>query len=232
MAVGARTMDGGSCRALARALLAVSLALALGGVARGDEAPPRSGGLDVVVSVGDLPPKGDPNARLTLVEFSDYECPFCGRHARDTMPLIEQAYVKPGTLRYVFRDFPLASHRRAARAAEAARCAGEQGKYWEMHDRLFADQDGFGDDDLARRADSLGLRVAVFQQCLAAGRQASRVARDRLDGQRLGIRGTPTFLIGYTEPGGGSVRVVKVIVGAEVYSAFRDAIESVLAASR
>jgi protein-disulfide isomerase len=95
----------------------------------------------VVLGTGDGPFKGAPDARVTVVEFSDYQCPFCGRHARETLPKIDETYIKTGKVKYVFRDFPLERiHPNAVKAAEAARCAGESGKYWEMHNRLFGDQ--------------------------------------------------------------------------------------------
>ncbi len=98
--------------------------------------------LDAVVAVGDIATRGSKNAPLTMIEFSDYQCPFCKRHAEQTVPVLIKDYVAAGKVRYAFRDFPLAAiHPLATKAAEAARCAGDQGKYWEMHDRLFARQD-------------------------------------------------------------------------------------------
>jgi protein-disulfide isomerase len=97
--------------------------------------------LDAVVAIGDAPVKGNPNAKLTLIEFSDYQCPFCRRHAENTLPSLDKEYIATGKVRYVFHDFPLeAIHPQAFKAAEAAHCAGEQQKYWEMHGRLFANQ--------------------------------------------------------------------------------------------
>jgi protein-disulfide isomerase len=95
---------------------------------------------ELVLNVDGAPSKGEKTARVVLIEFSDYQCPFCARHVRETLPQLEREYIQTGKIRYVTRDFPLPTHRHAFKAAEAARCAGEQGKFWEMHAQLFHNQ--------------------------------------------------------------------------------------------
>ncbi len=183
---------------------------------------------EVVLDIAEAPSKGAKDARLVIVEFSDYQCPFCARHVRETMPEIERAYVRTGKVKYVFRDFPLeAIHPQAFHAAEAARCAGEQGKFWEMHDRLFTYSNALGKEDLIAHAEALGLNLQRFRQCLEGRRFAERVRRDLSEGRRAGVRGTPSFFVGFAEPGG-KVRVVRVLRGAQPYEAFRQTIEELL----
>jgi protein-disulfide isomerase len=99
----------------------------------------------VVLNLKGDPFKGEKNAKVTLVEFSDYQCPFCARHVRATLPPLESEYIATGKIKYVFRNFPIASiHPLAFKAHEAANCSGEQDKYWEMHDRLFANSKALG----------------------------------------------------------------------------------------
>jgi protein-disulfide isomerase len=186
--------------------------------------PPAS----VVLDLGSNETKGDPNAKLTLVEFSDYQCPFCGRHERDTNPQIQKEYVETGKVKYVFLDLPLESiHRLAFKAAEAANCAGEQGRYWEMHDRLFENQQAL--EPWAPHAEAVGLDVAKFQECLDSSRQAAEVRRDMAEAQKAGITGTPGFFLAYTDPKSSSVRTVASIKGAQPFAAFKAEIDRLLA---
>jgi protein-disulfide isomerase len=179
-----------------------------------------------VLNTEGLPFKGDRNSRLTIVEFSDYQCPFCGQHARDTFPQIERDYVKTGKLKYVFGDLPLEEiHPQALKAAKAAGCAAEQGKYWEMHDQLFKNQRALGQGELSLHAQAVGLEVLPFQRCLFGGKQEGSVRQAREVASALGIRGTPTFVIGRTEAGGSKVEVLKVLVGRQSYATFKAALD-------
>jgi len=148
--------------------------------------------------------KGDPGAKVTLVEWSDYQCPFCAQHTRETAPRIEQDYVETGKVRVMFRDLPLTQiHPQAAKAAEAARCAGELGAgegYWGMHDHLFETQDAWSGQEGAAEhfkglAGELGLDGAAFAACLDGGAQAAAVQADLAEAQKLGLSGTPSFTV-------------------------------------
>lgn len=184
---------------------------------------------NVVLNLKDDPFKGDKGARLTLIEFSDYQCPFCARHVRETLPQIEQDYIKTGKIKYVFRNFPIASlHPQAFKAHEVANCAGEQGKYWEMHDRLFSDQKAQAPQDLSRHAQALAIDMPTFQQCLESGKHAAKIREDIAEGQKAGISGTPTFFLGFTESNDSKVKALRSIRGAQPYSRFKQAIDSLL----
>jgi protein-disulfide isomerase len=188
---------------------------------------------NVVVSVNGEAVMGAASAKVTLVEFTDYQCPFCARHFLQTWPRLVQDYIKTGKVKLVLRDMPLEQiHPNAVKAAEAARCAGKQGKYWEMHDRLFANQNLLSRKDLSAHAQALGLNVEAFDQCVDGGKELPAVRSDLVDAARAGARGTPTFFLGYTEPGGTTIRAVRVLRGALPYQAFQEAIDNLLASAK
>jgi len=191
--------------------------------------PPPSELDNIVLSVEGTSVKGERTARLTIVEFTDYQCPICGRHFRDVLPRIEAEYIKTGKVRYVLRDYPLETvHPQALKAAEAARCAGDQGKYWEMHDRLFDKQGAFGPKDLAEHARVLGLEVPSFERCLDSGRHEEDIRKDIAAGLRAGVRGTPTFFFGVTGANDPNVKPLRRMPGAVEYGGFKRLIESLL----
>lgn len=174
--------------------------------------------------------RGASDARVTLVEFSDFQCPFCARHAAATYPQIVRDYVDPGKVRYAFMGFPIeALHPAAFEQHAAAACAAEQQRFWPMHDRLFADPRGHDAKALAGHAAALGLDTRAFRACLASGRHAADIRRVIKTGEAIGVVGTPTFLIGVMD-GDGRFKAIKVLSGAKPYAAFRDAIDSVVAA--
>ncbi len=137
--------------------------------------------------------QGNPDAPLTLVEYGDYECPFCGA----AYPVVKQVQQRLGDqLCFVFRNFPLTQlHPHAQHAAEAAESAGGQGKFWEMHDMLFEHQRALDDPHLVQYATAIGLDVARFKMDIAAHTYADRVREDFISGVRSGVNGTPTFFI-------------------------------------
>jgi protein-disulfide isomerase len=181
-----------------------------------------------VVDLGDAPFKGDANARLTVVEVSDYQCPFCGRYWRETYPQIETEYVKTGKVKSVFLNLPLeAIHKSAFGAAKAARCAGQQGKYWEMHDRLFANQKEL--EPWAPHAQAIGLDLTAFDACVATDKEDAAIRRDMAEAQKLGITGTPAFLIGRTEPKGSKLTILAAVRGARPFADFKTEIDKLLA---
>ena len=186
-----------------------------------------------LIAVADAPSRGNPEALLTLIEFSDYQCPFCARHARDTFAEIDKTYVSTGKIRYVFRNFPIESiHPQAFRAQEAAACAEEQGKFWEMHARLFDNQKALGAEDLPKHAQAIGLEMSQFQTCFDSRRLSARIRQDISEGRSLGVSGTPMFFIGMTQPKDGKVKALRMLRGAQDFEAFRSAIESLLAAPK
>ena len=156
----------------------------------------------VRASLATAPMLGRADAPVTLVEFSDYQCPYCQRFFATVLPVLKKEYIDTGKVRYVFRDFPLEKiHPQAGKAAEAAHCAGEQGKYWAMHEVLFRNQRALAARQLAEHAQAAGVNGTKFDECLASGRHAVRVAQGLTDGAAVGVKGTPTFVVGKTVAG-------------------------------
>ena len=179
------------------------------------------------MSVGDSPILGKPDAPVTVIEFSDYQCPFCQKFFTSTLPEIKKDYIDTGKVRYVFRDFPLDSiHPQARKSAEAAHCAGEQGKYWEMHDVLFKNQRALMADNLKGFARDLGLEVDAFNTCLDQGKLATVVSAHQAAGSAAGITGTPGFFIGKTTANGQFEATF--IKGSQPITAFRQVIDRLL----
>ncbi len=182
------------------------------------------------VSVSGKPSLGRDDASVTMVEFSDYQCPFCKRHFLTVLPIIKKEYIDTGKVRYVFRDFPIASlHPQAKKGHEAAYCAGEQNKYWEMHDTLFKNSKDFSAPALKRYAQEIGLDGDKFNNCLQSGKYAGRIEKEIAEGVKAGVRGTPSFFIG---PSGSGERITGTMVrGAQPLNRFRQVIENVLKAA-
>jgi protein-disulfide isomerase len=144
------------------------------------------------VAAEGFPAKGPADAAVTIVEFSDFECPYCGR----IVPTLQQVTEKyPNEVRFVFRQFPLNIHPNAQKAAEASLCANEQGKFWEMHDAMFTNQRALGVDQLKAAAATLGLDATAFNECLDSGRTAAAVAADLAAGSAAGVSGTPAMFV-------------------------------------
>lgn len=191
---------------------------------------PGNGGATgpVRATVADAPALGRADAPVTIVEFSDYQCPFCQRFFATTFPALKQQYIDAGKVRYVFRDSPLDQlHPLARKAAEAAHCAGEQGKYWEMHDALFQNPKELATIKLGEHARKIGANGAKFDECLSSGRQAARIERSLADGTAAGVRGTPGFVVGKTKADG--VVEGTSIRGAQPLEVFQRIIDKLLA---
>ncbi|MEE8259463.1 MAG: DsbA family protein [Nitrospinaceae bacterium] len=182
------------------------------------------------ITIGDSPVMGQADAPVTMVEFTDYQCPFCRRYSNGTFPQIIKDYVKTGKVRYVVRQFPLkAIHPKAVKASEASLCAGDQGKYWEMHDRIFQKTKAFNQEEWVRHAAALGLDMGSFKDCLGNGKNASRVEQDLKEGTALGMRGTPGFFFGRTDPDDpNKFKAVQMIRGAFPYPQFKQIIDKLL----
>jgi len=172
--------------------------------------------------------KGDSRAPVVLIEFSDFECPFCGQFARETMPVLDAKYVQTGKIRVVFKQLPLNIHPLARRAAETAACAGKQGRFWQVHDILFAQQK-LSEDTLENARRALLVDDVAFSAC--TGLAAEDVSKDLALARQLGISGTPAFLVGQVD-GFGRVRVQRTVSGARPLSDFSKAIDETLAGRR
>jgi protein-disulfide isomerase len=139
-----------------------------------------------------------------------------------------EEYVETGKVKYVFRDFPLSFHKDALNAAMAASCAGDQGKYWEMHDLIFENQKTMGADNLMGHAETLGLDMDGFKVCFEGDKYANEAKEDMADGQKAGATGTPSFFIGLTDPASKEITAVKFLKGAQPYPSFKQAFDELL----
>ncbi len=182
-----------------------------------------------VIDVTGSPARGSDTAVVTLIEFSDYECPFCIRHFKQTMPRLEADYVDTGRVRYVFRDLPVDQlHPGAIRAHEAGRCADEQGKFWSLHPLLFGPPGSHTPELLEQRAGEAGLSMEAFRACVASGRATEPVRRSVREAEELGANGTPSFFIGLRDRATNQVRVLQAISGAHPYEVFARALDAAL----
>lgn len=187
-----------------------------------------------VASVDDDPILGDKDAPVTIIEFSDYECPFCKRHFDETLPQLIENYVKPGKVKIVFRDLPLGFHEpMATKEAIAANCAREQGgdtKYFQYHDEIFtrtiSNGNGLSENDLTTIALDTGLDINSFNSCLLDPAQEDEVRKDVADASKAGASGTPTFVIGKSSSSGEIDG--ELLVGAQPYAAFQVLLDSLL----
>ena len=181
------------------------------------------------VDIAGAPVNGVDTAPVTLVEISDYHCPFCKRHVQQTQPEIYAEYVNAGKVRHVFLHYPIDQlHPNAYRSHEAASCAGDQRKFWDLHAKLW-EKPVNTPEELTALAGSAGLDMPAFRSCFDSGKHAKEVRENVARIQKLGVSGTPAFLIGRTPKPGQPIKVAKFVEGALPYTAFRDAIDGVLA---
>lgn len=176
------------------------------------------------VSVDDDPVLGNKNAPVTIIEFSDYQCPFCRSFWKDSLPQIKKEFIDTGKARFVYRDFALSAHPMAIPSAQAAECADDQGKYWEMHDKIFSEQGKLGQgtvtyavSDLKKWAIEIGLNAVKFNGCLDSGKYKAEVDKDFADGSAAGVTGTPSLFING-----------RLVVGAQPFASFKAVIEEEL----
>jgi len=195
--------------------------------------PGRKPGPPEKISIASRPARGGENARVVVVEFSDYQCPFCALFFRQTLPQLDQEYIKTGKIKYVFNNVPLDQiHPAAFKAAEAAECAGDQSKFWEMHDKIFTNPRSLAQTDLAGHAKAIGLDVPQFSQCLASGKNSATVKAGLDLAEKIGVDGTPTFVVALTDPKNPrdpNIKVLGIISGAQPFSVFKSALDKALA---
>jgi protein-disulfide isomerase len=195
------------------------------GAARADGAGNRTATIDLT----GVPTLGLADSPVVLVEFSDYECPYCIRHFNQTMPQITANYIKTGKIRYAFRDWPVDQlHPQAIRAHEAAHCAGEQKRYWDMHPRMFGPSGSHTPERLLGLAREVGLDMAAFESCIGSGRARSEIRATSTMAQEFGATGTPAIFIGIQDKGSQKVTLMHALSGAQDYSVFVQALDDVL----
>jgi protein-disulfide isomerase len=168
---------------------------------------------------------GKENAPLVLVEYTDYQCPFCQRYHNDSFAQIKANFIDTGKIRYISRDFPLPFHENARRSATAARCAGEQGKFWELRDTLIINASQLQADKLPGYAQSVSMDVPKFQACVDSDKYRAAIDKDIAEGTAAGVNGTPSFVLGRIE--NGKLQGVRM-VGAMPYAQFEAKIQEML----
>jgi protein-disulfide isomerase len=201
----------------AMALLLMALLIAIGSVST---ASAQRG----FIGIDDDPQLGEANAKVTIIEFADFQCPYCRQFWKDTYPRLKKEYIDTGKARLVFRDFPQEVHSEAMVTAIAGECAADQGKFFEFHDKVFREQDRRGGDvvpyrvaDVKRWAADIGLDTAPFNECLDSQRHKDEVAKDYADGAAVGVNGTPIFFING-----------RALAGAHPFATFQKVIEEEL----
>ena len=168
---------------------------------------------------------GAEDAPVTVIEFADYQCPFCLRFAKTTFPLLKQKYIDTGKVRWVALNLPLPFHKDARKAAQAAHCAGEQGKLWEMRDVLFKNPQKLNTENLPAHAETLSLDMDAFNACLLSDRHLAEIDQDAKDANAVRLTGTPSFIIGKST---GDEITGQVVIGAQPMKAFDSAITKAL----
>jgi len=182
------------------------------------------------ISLDDDPMKGNPDASITIVEFSDFQCPFCAKFHENTLPQLDQNYISTGKVNFVYRDFPIQSiHPNAIPAALASECADDQGKFWEMHDVIFENQRVWQDLQIPQSTDmfreyatEIGLNTDDFDSCMNSGKYIEEIGNDLEDGRLYGVTGTPGFFVGNEKIG------FTKLIGAQPFSSFQRVIDEQL----
>ena len=160
---------------------------------------------------------GEEDAPVTIIEFTDYQCPFCSRHFTNTFPEIKKEYIDTGKVKYVLRDYPLGFHQFAQKASEATECAEDQDKFWEMHAKVFENNKSLTAESFSKFAADLGLDTSKFDECLNSDKYAEEVKKDMAEGSASGITGTPGFFVND-----------KKVTGAQPFASFKAIIEEEL----
>ena len=195
-----------------------------------EQLPTEQPKLPIKISIDDDPIIGDPNAPITIIEFSDFQCPFCARFHVQTLPLILEEYIESGKVKLVFRDFPIQSiHPNALPASVASECANEQGKFKEMHDMLFDNQNEWNKQEtvdalslFSQYATEIQLEQETFDSCLTDGNYIEEIRNDLEDGRDYGVTGTPGFFIGNDQIGYVELK------GAQPFESFKKVIDAQL----
>src|SRR6266545_3208524 len=205
-------------------LAAVGVVLVLGAP------PPASAQKGLKISVADDPSLKEGSPPLVLVEIADFQCPYCGQGVREVLPQVGKKFIHTGKVELIFLDLPLPMQPHAFKAAEAAACADEQGKFWDMYYELFGNQNALAPDQLPERAEAAGLDVTAFQKCLAGKKHDAAIREDMRVAQVLGVTGTPAYVLGRRIQGGDKVEVLDVIGELPPYEELEKRINALLTA--
>jgi protein-disulfide isomerase len=197
------------------------------------QSPAPSAPAKVDVSLGHLPPKGQANAKVAVVEFADMRCPFCERFFTDTEPQLLKEYVDTGKVKFAFRHYEFLGPA-SITAGNAVECANAQGKFWEMYDYLYKNQPDESDttmyvsDKLTTIATTLGVTSSTFKQCLDSTQFTNNLTADQNDGSTAGVQATPSFVIGKLDSSGTKIVGGQLVVGAVPYTMIKTAIDQAL----
>jgi protein-disulfide isomerase len=182
------------------------------------------------LTANDSPFRGEMDAKIALVEYFDYQCPFCARFFDETMPQVLTDYIRNGKVKFIVRDFPLDSaHPHALQAAEAAHCANDQGKFWQMHDALMGNSDALDRPKLSIYAQDVGLDLATFDKCVDSSKYVAKIKESTAGGIKAGVDGTPTFFLGVTDASGQKIVSLQRLEGAIPFPKLKEAIDKLLA---
>lgn len=180
------------------------------------------------INVHGEPFRGNARARVAILQYSDFDCAYCAEFATNILPKITTNYVATGKVKLFFRDLPLPEHPNAAFKAKLARCAGEQGKFWEMHDYLFAHQQPMNEAGLQKVAQATSLDINKFAACFGANKYDVAIQRSVASAERLHVDGTPAFLIGTLSEDGSFLKASQVTLGEQSYEFFQNRLEELL----
>ncbi|MDB6057977.1 MAG: protein-disulfide isomerase DsbG-like protein [Verrucomicrobiales bacterium] len=183
------------------------------------------------INVHGEPFRGNAQARVAILQYSDFDCAYCAEYATNILPKITTYYVATGKVKLFFRDLPLPEHPNATFKAKLARCAGEQGKFWEMHDYLFAHQHPMNEADLPNVAQASGVDLNKLAACFGANKYDVAIQRSVASAERLHVDGTPAFLIGTLSEDGSFLKAPQVTLGAQSYEFFQNKLDELLAAT-
>ena len=196
--------------------------------------PPYSAkDVDLNLTVDEKRIGGNQNASVVLIEFADYECPYCRDFANTTMKQIERDYIGNGQIGFIFQDFPIeSSHPHAFGAALAAQCASEQGHLWEMNHKLFAESAALTPGDLFHDAEAMKLDLPKFRACFADEKVAALLRARMREASAQGIDGTPMFVVGIRKPGSKTIRGLRMIEGGYPYDVFKATLDMLIATQK
>jgi protein-disulfide isomerase len=183
-----------------------------------------------IIDLKGAPESGSKDTKIAVIEFTDFWCGFCARFAKTTLPDLKKEYVDTGKVRYYVKDF---AAQRGPKISEAAHCAAEQGKYWQLHDKLFENYGKYSDQELADYVQQAGADPTIFQKCVESDRYAKLVRDSMEQGSAAGVDGTPTFMLGVIDPADPTkLKTVRTVVGAQSLDQFRAAIDAVIESSK
>ena len=178
----------------------------------------------IEIDLSNIFPLGKDDAKYAIIEFTDYQCPYCSKHSKKTLPKIKQIYIDTGILKYFIKDFPLGFHDQAKNAAISVRCSGQQGKYWEMHDLIFANNKQLSEKAFSAFATQLNIDVSLFKECLNNPEIIKAVENDISEGELIGVQGTPAFFIGRVKDN--KLVDIRALYGAQSFSVFSSVINT------